>query len=202
MAAAKALGATAIKYPKPAGEEDPRSDDLVPTWHSRRHHRAADGGGSLGRRPRTLSRRSQGPAHPATGDEGVRLGLAQAAVGSRRVARRTARTGWCRSTTTRPCVRISSAVTSRSPTSSPGISTRAIARSFSTSRPSAEELTHTFAAFDRARIATGAVMPRLLQHWVTEQAGRTARIAGGRVGRRAGSPTASSTPSRRKWREC
>jgi alkanesulfonate monooxygenase len=30
VAAAKALGATAIKYPKPASEEDPRSDDVVP----------------------------------------------------------------------------------------------------------------------------------------------------------------------------
>lgn len=29
IAAAKALGATAIKYPKPAGEEDPASDDVV-----------------------------------------------------------------------------------------------------------------------------------------------------------------------------
>jgi alkanesulfonate monooxygenase len=30
VAAAKALSATAIKYPKPAGEEDPRGDEVVP----------------------------------------------------------------------------------------------------------------------------------------------------------------------------
>ena len=121
-----------------------------PDRDSRRCDRPPDRGRGLGCRARALPGGPQGPDHEAAGDEGLRLGLAQAALAIATIARRTACIGSCRSTTITPCVRISSAATTRSPA-------RWRATSPTDSRtvildvpPSLEELRHTCAAFGLA----------------------------------------------------
>ena len=79
LAAAAALGATAIKYPQPAENEpeDPTKSSGVRVGIVTRDSRRR----SLARGARTLSGRPQGPNHPSAGDENIGLFVASAALG-------------------------------------------------------------------------------------------------------------------------
>ena len=83
VAAARAIGATAIKYPKPAGEEEPSPWTDLHCGIRVGIIARPDAERGVGCRARTLSGRSQGTDHPAAGDQGLGLGLAPAAHRSR-----------------------------------------------------------------------------------------------------------------------